>query len=138
MRLNANENLKEQTTGAGYGSPHRGERKMEDLITSEEAAKILGLKSKHTLEVWRSTNRYPELRYVKIGRAARYRRSDVEKFITKNVVGNVSLKTEDEFLSALKYVREAILSDSRYIADPTLFAVFNKVSEAIRACEKSA
>jgi len=53
----------------------------DDLLTSEQTANCLGLKTPHTLEVWRSTKRYPELEYIKIGRLVRYRRSAVEHFL---------------------------------------------------------
>jgi predicted DNA-binding transcriptional regulator AlpA len=36
--------------------------------------------------VWRSTKRYPELEYVKIGRNVRYRRSAIERFIQLRTV----------------------------------------------------
>jgi predicted DNA-binding transcriptional regulator AlpA len=56
------------------------------LLTSSEAAAHLGLKNPHTLAVWRSTGRYPGLKYVKIGRAVRYREQDVMCFIESNVI----------------------------------------------------
>lgn len=62
----------------------------KDLLTSEETAMALGLKSKHTLEVWRSTKRYPELAWVKIGRNVRYRRDAVERFIQGCTVSAVT------------------------------------------------
>jgi len=56
------------------------------LLTETEAAKLLDIKPK-TLNVWRVTRRYPALRFCKIGRNVRYRRSDVLAFIEQSVVG---------------------------------------------------
>ncbi len=58
----------------------------KDLLTSEETAQMLGLKSKHTLEVWRSTKRYPSLEWVKVGRLVRYRREAVERFLQSRTI----------------------------------------------------
>jgi len=55
-----------------------------ELLTPAETAALLGM-SKGTLEVWRSTKRYP-LNFVKIGGLVRYRREDVEAFVTARVV----------------------------------------------------
>ena len=60
----------------------------DDLLTSEEASKRLGLKNKNTLGVWRTTKRY-DLPYIKVGRLVRYRQSDIEKFINQNVHGKI-------------------------------------------------
>jgi predicted DNA-binding transcriptional regulator AlpA len=46
----------------------------EELITSEKAAKALGVKPQ-TLANWRSEKQGP--RYVKVGRLVYYRRSDI-------------------------------------------------------------
>lgn len=56
------------------------------LLSREEAADFLGV-SKGTLEVWASTKRYP-LPFVKIGRLAKYRLSDLLKFIEDRTVNN--------------------------------------------------
>ncbi len=56
-----------------------------DLLCAAEAAAYLGV-TVGTLEVWRSTRRYP-LSYIKVGRAVRYRREDLITFVesrTKN------------------------------------------------------
>lgn len=58
----------------------------DELLTSEEAAEQLGLKNKDTLSVWRTTKRY-QLPYIKVGRLVRYRKSDIAKFIERNVYG---------------------------------------------------
>ena len=77
-------NAKEQTSTAS--SPEPSVAQENDLLDSDEAAKFLGLKSSHTLEVWRSTKRYPELEYIKIGRLVRYRRKALERFILSRTV----------------------------------------------------
>lgn len=66
---------------------NHNKRNDDDLLTSEETAELLGLKTKHTLEVWRTTKRYPELEYIKIGRLVRYKRSTVKQFIAQQTVG---------------------------------------------------
>ena len=55
------------------------------LLTRKEAAEFLGVK-KGTLEVWASTKRYP-LPIVKIGRLAKYRLADLQKFIDQRTIG---------------------------------------------------
>ncbi|MGE5525215.1 MAG: helix-turn-helix domain-containing protein [Rhodospirillaceae bacterium] len=57
----------------------------DSLLNEREAAETLHV-STGTLQVWRSTRRYP-LPFVKIGRAVRYRRSDLEAFIKSRTVG---------------------------------------------------
>jgi predicted DNA-binding transcriptional regulator AlpA len=57
------------------------------LLTSEEVAQKLGLKSRHTLEVWRCTKRYPQLVYIKVGRLIRYSEEAVEQFLKARTVG---------------------------------------------------
>jgi len=56
----------------------------EDRLTRAEAAEYLGL-AKTTLEVWASTGRYG-LPFVKIGRRAFYRRSDLDAFVERRTV----------------------------------------------------
>jgi predicted site-specific integrase-resolvase len=53
------------------------------LLTPQETAERL-LVSPATLAIWRCTKRYP-LPWVKVGRAVRYRESDVRKFIEEGV-----------------------------------------------------
>lgn len=52
------------------------------LLTRGETARILGLKE-GTLAVWASRGDY-RLPFVRLGRAVRYRRCDVEEFIERN------------------------------------------------------
>ena len=53
------------------------------LMTTIEAAAYLNIKAA-TLAVWRSTNRRT-LTYVKVGGQVRYRREDLDRFITDNL-----------------------------------------------------
>lgn len=53
------------------------------LMTSAEAARYLRVAEK-TLVVWRCNKTY-DIPYVKVGRCVRYRRSDLDKFITSRI-----------------------------------------------------
>lgn len=55
------------------------------LLTREEAAAFLSIKPQ-TLAVWHTTRRY-NLPVVKVGRAVRYRLSDLEKFVASRIEG---------------------------------------------------
>lgn len=50
----------------------------EKLLDTEETAKILGL-ARQTLDVWRVRGRGP--RFIKVGRAVRYRESDLQSYL---------------------------------------------------------
>ena len=52
---------------------------MKDNLTTEEAAEYLGVKPS-TLITWRCTKAV-RIPHYKVGRAVRYRRSDLDKFI---------------------------------------------------------
>lgn len=52
-----------------------------DPLREKDTANRLDLKNHHTLAVWRSTKRYPELRWRKIGRNVRYLAGDVAYFL---------------------------------------------------------
>ncbi len=56
----------------------------DPLLTPTQAAEQLGVKPE-TLEVWRSTRRYP-LEYVKVGRLVRYRQSALDAFALARTV----------------------------------------------------
>ena len=58
---------------------------VSELLTPEEATRKLGLKSKGTLAVWRSTRRY-SLPYIKVGRRVMYRLRDIEAFLRTRTV----------------------------------------------------
>jgi excisionase family DNA binding protein len=59
-------------------------RSSDPLLTTQQTADLLGVKPT-TLEVWRSTARYP-LAFVKVGRNVRYRRSAIEAFLEARTV----------------------------------------------------
>lgn len=59
-------------------------RFQSDLLTRREAAAYLGV-TPETLAVWASTRRYA-LRFVKIGRLAKYRKSDLDAFINSRTI----------------------------------------------------
>ena len=54
------------------------------LLSRKEAAEYLGV-SQRTLAVWKCTQRYG-LPVVKVGRLAKYRKIDLDKFIRSRVV----------------------------------------------------
>jgi predicted DNA-binding transcriptional regulator AlpA len=56
----------------------------DPLLSEKQTADILGVEP-GTLQVWRSTKRYP-LPYIKVGRLVRYRRSSVEAFLLSREV----------------------------------------------------
>jgi excisionase family DNA binding protein len=56
-----------------------------DLLTREEAARYLGVNPR-TLSNWSCTGRYG-LPVVKIGRLAKYRQRDLDRFIEQRTVG---------------------------------------------------
>ena len=53
---------------------------IEPLLDRKSAARYLRV-SPSTLAVWDCTKRYDDLKPIKIGRAVRYRRVDLDKFI---------------------------------------------------------
>lgn len=57
------------------------------LLSRKAAAELLGVKTQ-TLANWRTTGRYA-LPVVKVGRLAKYRLSDLQAFVERNVVGDV-------------------------------------------------
>lgn len=61
------------------------QQKAVELLDEVATAEILQVKT-GTLQVWRSTSRYP-LPFVKIGRNVRYRRTDIDAFIQSRIVG---------------------------------------------------
>ena len=58
------------------------------LFSREQAAAYLGV-TIGTLGVWACTKRY-KLPYVKIGRSVKYRKSDLDDFISSHTVGGTS------------------------------------------------
>jgi excisionase family DNA binding protein len=63
-------------------------QKTSGLFTEAEAADYLDL-APSTLSVWRATKRYP-LKYIKVGRLVRYRRSDLEAWLESRTQNNGS------------------------------------------------
>jgi excisionase family DNA binding protein len=63
------------------------DRNGQSMLTAAEAAGYLGIKVQ-TLSTWRCTRRY-HLPFVRVGRAIRYRLSDLEKFISARTVGGL-------------------------------------------------
>jgi excisionase family DNA binding protein len=55
-----------------------------ELYDTDTAAAYLGVRP-HTLEVWRTTRRY-DLPFVKVGRLVKYRRADLDAFLTSRTV----------------------------------------------------
>lgn len=55
----------------------------DTLLSRKEAAKLLGIKP-HTLAVWASQGRGPAP--TKIGNCAKYKRSELERFINENTM----------------------------------------------------
>ena len=56
-----------------------------ELMSRREAAVYLGV-TEQTLAIWKTTGRY-SLPVVKIGRLAKYRKSDLDAFILRRVHG---------------------------------------------------
>lgn len=63
-----------------------GLSEIDQLLTDEEAAKILGV-TPGTLQVWRSTGRY-KLPFVKVGRNVRYVQSNLISWIQERTYPN--------------------------------------------------
>ncbi len=58
---------------------------LPNLLTREQAAEYLGIAAQ-TLAIWATTGRY-NLPFIKVGRLARYRRRDLDKFLESRTVG---------------------------------------------------
>lgn len=57
-----------------------------ELLSRKDAAKYLGV-TEHTLAVWKCTKRYA-LPVVKIGRLVKYKRSDLDSFISRQTLAS--------------------------------------------------
>ncbi len=66
-------------------------QKTSPLLSRREAAEFLGVKE-GTLGVWHTTNRYP-LPVIKVGRLARYRQEDLERFLDARTHSHASSQT---------------------------------------------
>jgi len=60
-----------------------GKDPQKTMLSRKEAAEYLGI-SANTLAVWASTGRY-DLKFTKMGRAVRYRLSDLDSFIEQRL-----------------------------------------------------
>lgn len=56
------------------------------LLDRTQAAEYLGVKPR-TLDVWASTRRY-NLKFIKVGRLAKYRKEDLDEFLNRRTVTN--------------------------------------------------
>ncbi|MBY0550716.1 MAG: helix-turn-helix domain-containing protein [Candidatus Obscuribacterales bacterium] len=56
-----------------------------ELLSRKEAAVYLGV-SEQTLAIWKTTGRY-SLPVIKIGRLAKYKKADLDAFISRRVQG---------------------------------------------------
>jgi len=59
---------------------------MEDLLTEQKAAELLSI-TKGTMRQWRLRKKGPA--FIKMGKAVRYLKSDIEEFIQKKRITNV-------------------------------------------------
>lgn len=57
--------------------------KMSELLTAEETGRLLGVKPQ-SLAIWRMNEE--NLPFIKVGRLVRYRRSDIENWLTSQTV----------------------------------------------------
>lgn len=64
---------------------------MLNLLNEKQAALYLGLENHSTLTVWRSTGKN-EIPYCKIGGAVRYKKDDLDNFISSNMQLNTGGK----------------------------------------------
>ena len=71
------------STAIGLATAKQLPKFESDLMTRKEAAAYLGV-SEITLAIWCSTRRY-NLRVYKIGRLAKYKKSDLDAFIASGV-----------------------------------------------------
>lgn len=92
-----------------------------ELLTRREAASFLGV-SEQTLAVWHCTKRY-NLPVVKVGRLAKYRRGDLERFVNGETISEVRApkpENKDFDFAEVRVVEErtAQLQESPAIAAP--------------------
>jgi len=63
-----------------------------EFLTTDQLAGVLGLK-KNTLEGWRTQGRGPA--FIKVGRAIRYRKTDIDDYLKNQTVRSTSEGTRD-------------------------------------------
>ncbi len=61
---------------------------VDRFMTASEAAVYLNVEVQ-TLGAWRASNKYPGLRYLKIGSKVRYRKCDLDAWLESRVVGQL-------------------------------------------------
>ena len=71
------------STQGGHADAKQFHRFESDLMTRKDAAAYLGV-SEMTLAIWKSTGRY-SLQVYKIGRLAKYKKSDLDAFIASRL-----------------------------------------------------
>ena len=71
--------MKEVTSSANQVTPPQTGKFNSDLMSRKQAAAYLGV-SDVTLAIWKSTGRY-NLPVYKVGRLAKYKKSDLDAFI---------------------------------------------------------
>ena len=62
----------------------------KDFLNTRQAAELIGLKA-NTLEIWRLRGTGPK--YIKFGRAVRYRLTDLESYVDAQTRQSTSEKT---------------------------------------------
>lgn len=63
----------------------------DELVGDKVAAEILGISNPRTLSNWRTNGQHPDLAYIRIGRAIRYRVGDLLDFRKRHTVGGVNV-----------------------------------------------
>ena len=64
----------------------KNDQSNDKLLSRKEAAEMLGVKDT-TLATWHTTNRYP-LPVIKVGKLAKYRISDINRFLERRAVSH--------------------------------------------------
>ncbi len=62
----------------------------DNLLSSKKAAELLNVKPQ-SLAAWRCSGRHQELKFVRFGRAIKYRAEDIQAFIAANIVGEAEV-----------------------------------------------
>ena len=72
------------TTMFGTGEEILEPAAHDEMLSTKRAAQYLGFET-NTLAVWRSNGRH-NLKFVRIGRSIRYRKSDLDRFLDKGMM----------------------------------------------------
>jgi excisionase family DNA binding protein len=65
-----------------------------ELMTRPQAAELLGIRAQ-TLAAWASTRRY-DIPFIKVGRAVRYRRADLFRWLQRRTIGPSNSQTSSD------------------------------------------